>query len=217
MNIDLQRFCANENDPREYLRAPWRDGGWVYATNGHLVVRIRDDGAESIPARSSRHPNAAAMFRKHIEDRSCEFMVMPPITEPDKCTHCGGAGFVSAIKCEDCVDGEFTHGDYEYTCKNCCGSAAGPGWADAYEKYPSAQRVPCAHCDFMGYSLNRNGATNIGGALYSTVYLWALSLLPQCRICPGDAAYSCLGTGARETPAALIFDGGQALLMPRIE
>ena len=38
--VDLSRFCADANDPREYLRSPWKHGEWVYATNGHVCVRV---------------------------------------------------------------------------------------------------------------------------------------------------------------------------------
>lgn len=212
--LDLQRFCADENDPREYLQKPWRDGGWVYATNGHLVLRIPDNGAPDTPERTDKHPAVPAMFRKYLEDRACEFLVMPSIPEPNKCTHCGGAGFVWAKNCPDCVDGEFTHGDYGYDCKNCMRSAAGPGKLDADKGDKGAKREPCAHCDFNGYPLNSNGGTQIGTAHYATVYLWTMAQLPECRVCPGDPARESYDA-PREAPAAFIFDGGQALLMPR--
>ena len=215
MTIDLQHWCADTSDPREYLHKPWRDSGWLYATNGHLALRIKDNGDDTIPARD-KHPDVGAMFRKYMDDRACEFLVMPPIPEPEKCSHCGGTGFVHAVKCPDCTDGEFTHGDYEYACKNCAGSTAGGGWVDSSADDPKAQRVACDHCDFHGYPLLRNGATQMGNALYATVYLWALSQLPQCRICPGDPARVNFDA-PREVPAIFIFDGGQALLMPRKE
>ena len=212
--LDLERFCADQNDPRSYLHKPWRDGGWVYATNGHLVVRIADNGARDTPERTDKHPNVREMFRKYIEDRACEFLVMPPIPEPKKCTHCDGTGFAWAKNCPDCVDGEFTHGDYDYDCKNCMGSVAGPGKLDARQGDKGAKREPCAYCDFHGYPLNSNGGTDIGAAQYATVYLWELAKLPQCRVCPGDPARTNYDD-PREAPGAFIFDGGQALLMPR--
>jgi hypothetical protein len=214
MSIDLHRYCATESDPREHLRAPWRDGSWVYATNGHLVIRVPAAGLEA-PERSDKHPDTAALFRKYIEDRPCDFLLMPPLAEPEKCSRCDGAGFVYAIACPDCTDGTFWHGDWQYDCQNCAGTAAGPGWVDAAKDAPRAQRRPCDHCDFNGYHVGHGGATQIGEAHYATVYLWELAKLPQCRICPGDPAYANRQDGQRDAPAALIFDGGQALLMPR--
>lgn len=38
--MNLQRFCASETDFKEHLRAPWLHGDWVYATNGHVCVRV---------------------------------------------------------------------------------------------------------------------------------------------------------------------------------
>jgi hypothetical protein len=214
---DLRRFCATEPDPRKYLHEPWRDDRWVYATNGHLVVRVPYTD-QAVPERTSKHPNVADMFKRVIDDRACEFMVMPPIPEPDKCKHCDGVGFVWSAKCPDCVDGEFVHRGWTYDCKNCQGSDAGPGRVDVREGDHNAERTPCAHCDFNGYELNRNGGTQIGEAHYATVYLWFLAQLPQCRVRPGEPAHNYFhedGKRKPEVPAAFIFGGGQALLMPR--
>lgn len=212
--IDLQRFCADQRDIRTYLHAPWCHDGWVYATNGHLVVRIPHDGGEYTAAIAGKHPDVAGMFRKYITERNCEFLVMPPIPEPAQCTHCDGTGWTWAKNCPDCVDGEFTHGDWEYDCKNCVGSVAGPGRLDAEKGDEGAKREPCAHCDFNGYPVLKNGGMDLGQSHYATVYLWHLAQLPQCRVCPGDPARSNYDA-PREIPGAFIFDGGQALLMPR--
>ena len=66
--IDLQRFCANESDPRPYLRAPFKRGSWVYATNGHVCVRVP---AATMPAATEcdKAPPAHNLFKKHMEDR----------------------------------------------------------------------------------------------------------------------------------------------------
>ncbi|MDP3139840.1 MAG: hypothetical protein Q8N17_26325 [Burkholderiaceae bacterium] len=69
MSLNLQRFCANDTDPREYLYKPWRDGKWVYATNGHMLVRVAADlfpGADDKPAAA---PNASGLFAKWLDDR----------------------------------------------------------------------------------------------------------------------------------------------------
>jgi hypothetical protein len=39
--IDLQSFCGDDTT-REFLSAPFRAGGFVYASNGHIIVRVAD-------------------------------------------------------------------------------------------------------------------------------------------------------------------------------
>lgn len=42
--MDITKFCAT-NDPRSYMHKPMRHDGYLYATNGHIAVRIADDPA----------------------------------------------------------------------------------------------------------------------------------------------------------------------------
>lgn len=217
MTIDLKRFCANETDFRDYLRAPWRDGKWVYATNGHFLVRVAADTVPDAAEATAKHPNAGSLFRKYLEDREgLEFLVMPPIPALDKCLECNGTGKVRAIKCPDCDEGEFEHGNYTYDCKNCEGSPAGPGWqfVDGIEPdQPHQVNRPCNACDGLGYSIKQHGGMKVGEASYAVVYLAMLAALPQIRVCPGEPCPE--HWTPNPIPAVFTFDGGHALLMPR--
>ena len=42
--MEITKFCATA-DPRAYLHKPMRHDGYLYATNGHIAVRIADDPA----------------------------------------------------------------------------------------------------------------------------------------------------------------------------
>lgn len=214
--IDLHKFCAGERDPREYLRAPWRQGQWVYATNWHLVIRVPAAAMPDAVEGGPKHPNTAAMFAKHLESGDREFLPMPAIDAPTVCGYCGGKVKVWAVTCPDCEDGTFMHGDHEYDCKNCDGSDAGPGWLDSSNDNPEAVEKQCHHCDFNGYSLVGNGCQQLGPAHYANVYLWHFAQFPKCRICPGDPVPipGFIEPAGRPAPAAFIFDGGQGLLMP---
>lgn len=217
MTIDLQRFCAHENDPREHLRAPWYEDGWVYATNGHFAVRVKAGRAQTdVQDKPQGAPDAASLFRKHVEDRVVDYLVMPPVPKLIECFGCQGKGNVRCIKCPDCVDGEFKHGGHIYECQNCDGSPAGPGWEHLTEDdgpQPHEVLRLCEDCDGYGFEFKRNGGMQIGGGHYSTVYLSMLASLPKVRICPGDPAPE-RWADATVVPAAFLFDGGQALLMP---
>ncbi len=207
--VDLSRFCATADDPRDYLRSPWKHGEWVYATNGHLCVRVP---AASMPEVSecAKAPRAQNLFQKHIEQRQCEFLLMPPLRPLVECGRCDGTGRVPAKRCPACTDGTFDHYGDTYDCQNCKGSAAGPGWLESYGS--ATESRPCDPCGGLGANMQTNGNVTLGESTYSLVYLSWLAALPQIRVCPGDSADN---KYAGQIPAAFIFDGGQALLMPR--
>ena len=212
--IDLQRFCANESDPRPYLRAPFKRGSWVYATNGHVCVRVPAESAPDV-AEVEKTPNAGALFEKHIEKRECEFLLMPKIPDLIRCGGCGGKTKVRAIKCPHCDGGTFVRGDYSYDCQTCVDSSAGPGWDELMDfdpPHPDEQLRICDNCDGLGYSLSSNGVMALGDSTYSPVYLSWIAALPQVRICPGGPA---VAHHTEIVPAAFIFDGGQGIVMPR--
>ena len=54
LNEIIKSFCAvPKTDPRRYLERPMRIGKFIYATNGHIGIRVPDDGvliAKTIPA-----------------------------------------------------------------------------------------------------------------------------------------------------------------------
>lgn len=213
--MDLQPFCATGADPREHLRAPWKHGAFVYATNGVAAVRVPAESRPDITETPSNAPNAAAIFERTFE-RDGSFFLLPPVPAIPECIECEGTGKVRAIKCPDCDEGTFVRGRYAYECKNCEDSAAGPGWErvddEAPEQAGEVQRC-CDFCDGRGYPVGIE-QVKLGAALYDASYLALFAALPQVRIRPGD---ECTDNkyDPKLTPAAFIFDGGQGLLMPR--
>jgi len=82
---DLQAFCADREDIRYYLRKPWSDGEYTYASNGHIIVRVSrlPDVAEEPKA-----PNAAGLIAKIAPASNwmpVPVAVMPPMIECDEC------------------------------------------------------------------------------------------------------------------------------------
>jgi hypothetical protein len=207
--IDLSRFSATKHDPRQYLRKPWKRGEWVYATNGHLCVRVPADSMPDV-AECSKAPPAQNLFQKHIEQRECDFLLMPPLKAVNPCKTCDGKGVVMARECSSCDDGTFDRDGYTYDCQFCEGSAAGPGWVETHGEHGELR--PCNTCDGLGADMRANRNVALGDSTYSLVYLSWLAALPQVRVCPGSPAEV---STADQVPAVLIFDGGQALLMPR--
>ncbi len=159
--IDLQRFCANVFETRVGLQTPWRDGAWVYATNGHMIVRTPAASVQDAPLRVEGQPrNAPFLFELWFDKPEGDFLVMPPLPQEQQCSFCSGGGS------DD--DGD--------ECPRCFGT-----------KY-----------EWTRFALGDTG--------FNLHYLHELSTLPQVRIRTN-------GINA----AALVFDGGQALLMPMAE
>lgn len=208
--LDLSRFCATADDPRDYLRSPWKHGEWVYATNGHLCLRVPAAYMPEV-AECAKAPLAQNLFQKHIEQRECEFLLMPKLAKVKKCSACSGTGAIMAVRCSSCKDGTFDHYGYTYDCQHCAESAAGPGWIEAHGAHGSESRQ-CDACAGLGADMQKNGNVRLGESTYSLVYLSWLAALPQIRVCPGNSADN---KYADQIPAVFIFDGGQALLMPR--
>lgn len=145
---------------------------------------------------------------------------MPPVQKLQNCFDCEGTGKVRAIKCPDCTDGQFKHGEYLYVCQNCDESPAGAGWEFLNEdcaQQPHEVKRNCLSCDGIGYSVRQHGNMKIGEANYSMVYVAMFAALPQVRVCPGDPASSTYGSNKTTAPAVFVFDGGHGLLMPRTE
>ncbi|MFM7024707.1 MAG: hypothetical protein ACKOWC_01415 [Limnohabitans sp.] len=212
----LQPFCANESDTREYLRAPFKAGEWVYATNGHMAVRFPaekfPDIAEVADPEAKAPKVIGGLFSRALEKAGDAFMVMPKMAKLTPCLYCDGKGRVLAVKCGECEDGVFHHGSNWYECKNCEDEAPGPGWIEIDEADPGAVNRMCHFCDGLGFecgSGKRNPPVQLGNAYYNAAYLRLFSKMPQVRIHPGEPAIE-----KNPLPATFLFDGGHGLLMP---
>jgi len=198
MRTDLQPFCSNGADVRAYLRAPWKDGADVVASNGHIMIVI-PGAAEDIDAQTP--PNmAGAAARFDGYPRSGVITPMSSITLPpaERCWVCSGAGHYHTAKCKECGgEGEFKHGTHWYECKECDGD----GFNRCHKSDPDAEQKPCHRCDGSGES-SLNVA--IGNAFFQRRYLALIAALPACSI------ETCGELGM----AKFAFDGGYGFLMP---
>ena len=211
MSIDLQRFCANSaSDSRQHLHKPWRLGNWAYAFNGHLLVRVPVAHAPDVgePPADAKMPDVVGLFARWIDARSdLHFLLLKNLPALQRCKPCRGSGDGALDQVPDCDASEFTHGRYEYACKECEGDAAGPGRlsvGDAYES-PDVQPTPCDACFGRGATDRENAPVKLGDAHYSAVYLHWLAGLPQVPCVPRGPAGD-----TRPAPAVFLFDGGHA-------
>lgn len=189
----LNRFVAGRDEPRAYLRAPFSRDGWIYATNGHIAVRVPK--VEGIDAPESDKPaNIANLFEKSKRDN---FTELPKLPAAEKCPVCNGSCI--GYKCPECDGkGDFDKGSHNHSCKECGGSGQVD---DGYD----ADKEPCVECDGDGES--RYKAVKVGKWHYDRRYLAKIKKLPAVK-------FACPPYGEDNVPAYFVFDGGEGLLMP---
>jgi hypothetical protein len=110
MTIDLQPFCADSQwnaGGRHDMTIPWFENGWVYATDGRILVRHQ---SEPRPLRDNT-PDAASLFRDF---------------DPAKCTEelpqWDGSQYLYWESCEarQCHSGKISGGKND--CEECGGT-----------------------------------------------------------------------------------------------
>lgn len=193
--LPIERFCGVD-DPREYLNAPWRRDGKLYATNGHFMIEIADDGREAPEFKN--HPDCAKIFAKHTPS---EFGSIPALVEAVPCQCCKGRGMCYSEPCPDCNGrGEFRHGSFDYECQRCDG--------DGEFIFPvppiGMAETRCAACYGLGEEFNKDHGTKVGEFKFATRLLRVLTTLPGIEI----------ATCGPEAPLWFRFDGGRGLVMP---
>jgi hypothetical protein len=197
--LDVLQPFVGKNDIREYLRAPWRDAGFIYASNGRWIVRIPDDGRE-VAERGPSHPKAAQLFAKFVRDGS-QFTACPVVPSAKLaghiCTICKGRGKVRVSDCDDCDGkGYFLHGRHEYDCRECneSGKLANE----------SAEPTDCQSCDGTGE--RSDVGVEFNSAFIGAHYARHIATLPGVTV-------STLSDPAQAV--VFKFDGGEGLLMQR--
>ncbi len=105
--IDLMLYCATKADSRKALQQPFRFGPYVYATNGHIAVRVTADGmdypegvelGQRIDAMMDEGPEAADQYVPVPVPADPWMIVCPDCLgekrEPQECPDCHGKGEV---------------------------------------------------------------------------------------------------------------------------
>lgn len=193
MDIEiLKRFCATDVS-RHRLEAPFSQGEWTFATNGHIAVRVPRMKAV---AAAEGAPDCVGLFSKSadLENPERDWVNPPePFFSIRPCADCAGQGF---IKFCDHTDGGY--------CKRC----AGREFVPCEKKHPKAEE--CFECDGKGEI--RDGAVLIEGpkgqVKADSRYIELIRLLPNPKI----ALHG--NESDRGEPLCFRFDGGDGLLMP---
>ena len=188
--LELLKKFVSQNDPREYMRAPFSRGEWTYATNGHIAVRVpKIDGIATL---AEKHIHQLESLFQSASGN--DFIALPTLPPPEKCQMCDGTG--AAYECPECDgEGEFEYGTHTYWCKECDGHGQ--------VEYGSTGLSVCRHCD--GTGAKRDAPTKVGGSHFDPFYLYLINGLPEAKFSPG---------AGRMDMARFVFDGGEGILMP---
>lgn len=194
--IDLKLFCASENDIRSYLAKPMEIDGFLYATNGHIAIRVKGKAEEYIEVPASTSEQLIKIFANCEEYK---YRALPEISEPKKydCGICKGTGKVTI--CDECagegyVDLGNNYNAYEVECRSCMGNGCGAGGEKA-----------CEYCDGDGYKYKRDGYAQIGNTGLNYKYFQLIKSLPSPEICLDIEKHKFI---------PFRFDGGYGALMP---
>lgn len=190
----LQAFCAVV-DTREHLKRPIRSDGYLYATNGHICLAIKDDPA--VPA-GDTGPDFGFLHKgiEQADKFSPLDAKLPPIKH---CRTCGCTG--KTVLCKICEgEGEFDHGSHTYECKECDGD----GYFSGATAKEGDKTELCFACD--GYGVDVYQTVKVGHTTLARRYVALLQTLPGVVIWTN-----------KELPMAVAFfkfDGGFGAVMP---
>lgn len=213
MNFDtLGKFCALENDPREWMRKPILADGMVVALNGHILVAVPSSNFE--PADLDRcsfggiPDGVAEGLRGHLrgafdaaKDDGGTWRRADAIEiDREPCSRCNGRGMVNVEPCADCDgDGEFWHGEHTYGCKTC---------EESGEIVTAGDGARCWACVGTGvYQGHTDFNVEGSGQPYSanSIYVAQLRSLPNAELREQVTASGAI---------PVRFDGGVGALMP---
>lgn len=151
----LKLFCGTDV-LRPNLHQPFRQGKWVYATDGHCMIRMLAAGMPEVPVIPNRGdpPPKASMLDPHMDfdvpaDQWVPLPPVPPMVMV-KCQSCNGCGKVDI--CDECEGTGTVHwtseydNHYEAECEGCDGKGYDPGSED-----------PCMECDGTGLEESASG------------------------------------------------------------
>jgi hypothetical protein len=101
--LDINQFCGTHDD-RYWMHNPWRGGGKIYATDGHTLVVVDDDGRE-LQGEPSTNQDVVVKTVAKWEVACADFKLaaIPDLPPADPCCMCDGTG--ESQTCLDC-DGE---------------------------------------------------------------------------------------------------------------
>lgn len=90
--IDLQKFCS-EDETREPLMKPWRDGDFTYASDGRVIIKVPAEPGDVVQPKTPT-PEKVAIIFSWFNGPGLEWQKLPtlPVLETQGCGVCHGDG-----------------------------------------------------------------------------------------------------------------------------
>jgi hypothetical protein len=130
----LEQFCRKEEHERFLLTKPFVKDGWMYATDGRWIARVRTDLPDSVPGDGDRKfVDVAKLFETSL-DCTEPWPAWNGETREKECDDCGGSGRVMKT-CDTC------NGTGRCTCDK-CGDRHDCGKCDGDGRMPTAKNCP---------------------------------------------------------------------------
>lgn len=190
----LSRFT---NPEYEKQAAPFSWGDYSYATNGHVLVRVRrlSDVPEELDAFNERAAKLFDDFDMPVVLAALVDIPDFPQPDPEKCSVCKGVGKIT--RCPECegkgyIEFETDYNDYEVDCATCHGHGSTIG---------DEQICDCCNGTGTKKVMKR---IDIGCTGLSSHYLTMLKDLPGIQIAPTEPVRA----------NYFKWDDGEGLLMP---
>jgi len=186
--MELESFCAPDNDRRDYLRRPFRVGDFVVCTDGHRLIAAPTDD-ETLP----HNERIADTVTRIVADASAAegFIPMPAVELPEttECVVCRGNGIVTKTECPECggfgtVDAETDYSTYyDLECKSCWGEGevAEPGDGSR-----------CRRCFGTGTEYPRGKSIDVLGVRLNPAYVAPILDLPDLVVMADPTTHSML-------------------------
>lgn len=160
----ISKFCGH-NELRTWMNEPNRAGGYLYATNGHVAIRMPDD--PSIDAADLAPISMMDLFNR-LDPSAFTWHDIPSLGDVRKCPVCHGSG-LATTPCPDCDgEGDFDYGHHTYECRHCHGDGF---IGAASEKDKDA--VPCDYC--CGTGIEPYDGQDVGTGYFAKRYLLLIS------------------------------------------
>lgn len=142
--VDLSPFCG-KHDPREWVREPFAQAGWLCATNGTIIVGVKCELPDT-PSMPSGLKVAAMLEVAEEAAGPWHPIAAVKIVDGEVCDDCDGTGLGAGRNaCREC-DGEGIvecNMGHEHDCPDCDGEGEVAG-------EPDPDAGPCESCDGVG-------------------------------------------------------------------
>lgn len=189
--IDLKAFCGTGKEWRYALGEPFVRGGFKYATDTQVCVRVPTDEPDT-PTGEKRFPNVMSfsLWGQFPLEQPSDFLVphLPPLVTYE-CYECAGLDY-ECPECEGHGDvewyGDYTDHTYSATCQMCDGEGAiNEHGAVRHGVSRKAETVECGACN-GSKRLTKEEKVTLFGLTFDAKYVRLIAVLPGVRAKPAS-------------------------------